>query len=514
MAGLLAACVIPLVAAGFLFRNELTQLLGRNPEIEKDLAESQKVSAEKKQEAEQVEREEERVAHVASDEPKAQVPERPRPPVVATNAAQPKLPVAVTPGPPVVAANTPKAAAPRVAYLKIPEPGEGVLLGHSDVCTLKLNHKSASFVKIIQCYNQPKFSDDYIINFTNDKISVIGKNSISNSANLLTFSINNDILIFAWGIYSSQQIKLIEPLRDSVLVIEYPDTGRHYVMLRDPGAKDGSGPLPLTRQGPNGRGSQSGKGKLREAPFQWASRGEALKSSRWPLFIRRWRITSWLNPNGEPILISSGEGKGPGTSISETIIKGEVELSLKLDETQDERENGKVVLEFLQPDPNPKRRSRDKALSEFLKGYNKDDRGGGAVGGGGSPWATVADRSEKIDERLKEIEKSLLAELTMLLPSNEGGHSGKSARSNIDSAIKSLKEDRSGESKEETIKKKIGELEDLRGKFGSLNDARENWETNLKEDCLHLASRSELCLVISLKADENTVIDIAKIGNW
>ncbi len=262
----------------------------------------------------------------------------------------------------------------------------------------------------------------------------------------------------------------------------------------------------------------------REAIFQWAMNGVDLRETKWELFIRRWRITSWLAPDGKPILISSGERKRPGKTIDESIIKDEVRLSLRLNESSNKKENIKVILGFSQPgfDPKrksrektkfsgPRRQSRDKAISNLLEGYDKDKGGGGAAEKSGSRPETAADRNKRIEARLREIEEDLLAKWTKQVAKGTEDHSGKSPLSEIDRRIRALKEnqDQNDEAMKET---KI--LEDFRQKFESLDEARRSWETNLKEDCLHEPFRSELNIVISLEADESTVIDIAKFGKW
>ncbi len=95
VATLVAACVVPIAATGFIFRNQVVKLLGLNPEVEKRTAESQKVVAEKKQEIEKVEKPKEAPAPVVRTGPKVAVAEpRKQPEAAAEPAKKPSPPQA------------------------------------------------------------------------------------------------------------------------------------------------------------------------------------------------------------------------------------------------------------------------------------------------------------------------------------------------------------------------------------------------------------------------------------
>ena len=68
--------------------------------------------------------------------------------------------------------------------------------------------------------------------------------------------------------------------------------------------------------------------------------------------------------DGKPLLISSGEQYTSGGPITEDVIPEEVKLSLKLDQGQNRKENIRVMISFIRP--NPRRRSRDESISGFL----------------------------------------------------------------------------------------------------------------------------------------------------
>jgi hypothetical protein len=118
IAALVAACVVPIAATGFIFRDQVMKVLGLNPEIERRTTESRKVVADKKQEIEKVERSKEKPSPVVHAKPKAPAAEAPRRPVAASEAPEAKNPPDK---------REPDSAAKRaVAVAKTPTPDEPI----------------------------------------------------------------------------------------------------------------------------------------------------------------------------------------------------------------------------------------------------------------------------------------------------------------------------------------------------------------------------------------------------
>jgi hypothetical protein len=366
------------------------------------------------------------------------------------------------------ASNTPDAKVDsHVSFLSLPRVAEGMSQTSEHKSSILLESKSASIGELIVPSARADFRESYKINTQKNSLSIFlnSTSSLFDPSAIASFTLQEGRLRFSWGSSDQDRARVIETLRDSVLTIQDTVLGRQYVLLRDPGIEGKIDPFSLIPPGPGVPSSKPRKRTKREVDFHWASRPGELKDAKLELFIRRWKVTSWLSTDGEPVPITFGERGSPGEPISEDIIPGEVKFMLKLDSTN--KANVKVVLEFLKPDPNPNRQERDRLIAAFLD--SKDPEGKG-----GTVPASPVDRNKSIQGRLRKIEETLQRDAEPVLP---------------------------GASKDQS-------------RFGALDEAKKKWEINQKEDCLHYACRSQLCLVISLKADSSTVIDVAKIGNW
>jgi hypothetical protein len=396
------------------------------------------------------------------------------------------------------ASNTPDAKVDsHVSFLSLPRVGEGMSQTSEHQSSILLESKSASIGELIVPSARADFRESYKINTQKNSLSIFlnSTSGLSDPSAIASFTLQEGRLTFSWGSSDQDRARVIDTLRDSVLTIQDTASSRRYVLLRNPGVVRKNDAFSLTQDG-TGAPNPNSK-KKREVNFPWVSNPGEWKDGKLELFIRRWKVTSWLSENGEPIPITSGEHGSPGEPISEDIIPGEVRLVLKLDSTN--KATVKVVLEFLKPDPKSNRQERDRLIAAFLDSNDPE-------GKGGTVPATPVDRNKSIQGRLRKIEETLQRDAEAVLPGASKDQSKRSLQ--IASALKDLKDRRGDDAKR---KEEFKELED---RFGALDEAKKKWEINQKEDCLHYACRSQLCLVISLKADSSTVIDVAKIGNW
>jgi hypothetical protein len=390
---------------------------------------------------------------------------------------------------------------PSVSFLSIPDlatPGVGGvdLQKSSKESWIQLKYKSASLGTLIPSESHPHFEDDYVCSVSKNKIgvSIKSKSSVIDPGDIAFFSLDENKLKFSWAKQSDEQKNLIETLRDSVLMIEDSAVGRHYVLLRDPGVNSDNKAISLISDHPIPRTD-----KRRVASYPWATNERALGKSHWDLFVSRWKITSWLEHNGKPILISSGERKASSEDIRD-VIPGEVGLSIKAD-----KNIVRVRFEFRASD----RVSRDDQINNAIREWKNSKGDKVADGKSVSTKDNTSETNKEIEVRLREIEEGIRSELTKLVPMDRKTHIGRASLGEIREQIRSLKRNTESKSKEMT------RLDKIQKEVQSLEEAKKNWEINLKEDCLrNKVVRSDLCVVISLRVNASTTLEVAKIGDF
>ncbi len=263
---------------------------------------------------------------------------------------------------------------------------------------------------------------------------------------------------------SSQNDELSSATRDIVLMLKSVGGDEDYLVLRDPKPRNTILPFDLK----NEYGRQLDRFQKRSRVFTWADDENALVKTKWTLGIRRWRIVNRLAKDGPERIIAAGD-RGTGEvkeAIEEIINHGDAKLSIRIG--HDKRHCIQVGLQF--------------------------DTG------------RIMDHNAKKDRLFRDYE------INLTKPSqNQRGHQKKRREEEplspleIHDTLKKIEENLRGDLQEfNKIKISMADLEELRRIVS-------------KEILYNFMNRSEisdLSLVVGLKLDNGTVLEIARIGTF
>jgi GTPase-associated protein 1, N-terminal domain type 2/GTPase-associated protein 1, middle domain len=141
---------------------------------------------------------------------------------------------------------------------------------------------------------------------------------------LASFSTKDGELCFRWSPEAAHSKHLAESLRDGVLKATTDNGHSYYVLLR--GSEIIGKPFPL---GPTGEMRlMSDDLKPRNKELEWTN-SDSLVGTKWPLGIRKWRLTSQRLP-GPPKVIASGDEKSPLQQVEAEIIPKEAWMRFEI----------------------------------------------------------------------------------------------------------------------------------------------------------------------------------------
>jgi hypothetical protein len=262
---------------------------------------------------------------------------------------------------------------------------------------------------------------------------------------------------FDWTKDASKQAIRADALRDAVLRFQARDGQPIFALLRAveppnhrPLVIVDNQPLLFDRLDPRTR------------PVTWTRNPEALEGAKWKLSIRRWRLViSRPVPDAEPSrrefhsapLESEKDERSPGVKTEQDLVRGEVTLKLSIDP-----ESPDSITVRLVPDREKVvegRKGRAARLNTFKESTPKGKEG------------RESDPIEYRRDQLRELE----------------------AASKKDN---------------QAIQKVKGEISELK----ALDDIRQI------EDLLAKPVRAELSVVIGLDVDDSTILEIARIGEF
>ena len=180
---------------------------------------------------------------------------------------------------------------------------------------------------------------------------------LERSIQLARFTIKNDRLQFTWTEGAFQRRELAERLRDGIICIDIQDGDQRFALLRN--LQITPGIALITSDHPR---LVKDDLKKRTLELPW-TKSDSLKGTKWPLWIRRWKVVSRLRP-GEPGLeIASGEESHHHHKIEKDIITDEVLLRLEIDP-----KNILVSIDFNQQEVIARRRNRKERLEIIQAG--------------------------------------------------------------------------------------------------------------------------------------------------
>ncbi len=249
---------------------------------------------------------------------------------------------------------------PHVLFLSIPEPerqsvGEEGSVGKPSI---SLADDSASIARIMN------LADYKAVPPSGRRlgIQIQSASETADPTDLATFIIDEGRLTFSWGKENEERKELARSLRDSVLKIETSKHEEFYVLLRDPVVEANSPPIPL--RGVSGIVSGDGK---RTIPFIWAKKPSAFKGTNLRLGIRRWRIVNQLSNEGPKRILANGEeGEELKKEIEIDIKDGDCKLTVRIDPAELRR--NRVTLEIIPKLVEPHQRRRGELFQQYKIG--------------------------------------------------------------------------------------------------------------------------------------------------
>jgi len=335
-----AACLVPLVAIGFLFGAQgLMKLLGFHSEISQKIAtESERVSeAKKKVQVETAEK-------VAQSETARLKPEEHALTKVEPNRKAAETPFSVVPDPSDGMREPPKPQGPvilrPVAEKNKPMKSEVVFLELPAVQVSEFGGTSTK--QSVEAF-LPNGGDEIIPKYYMSDFDVkvleprgglaVWTKSLSEygAIPLARLKAKKGKLHFEWLEQAKQRKELAESLRDGILRIG-ADGENSYVLLRDPRIS-GLEAFDLANGPEKGRSRPllPDDFKPRELSFPWANE-QALKGTRWKLGIRGWKIVCRLVEPGPEIVIAQAQNQGTWlASVNDEFIPKEVRLKIFID---------------------------------------------------------------------------------------------------------------------------------------------------------------------------------------
>jgi hypothetical protein len=252
---------------------------------------------------------------------------------------------------------------------------------------------------------------------------------------------------------SSQKDELTEAVRDFVLKVKSNEGDEDYLLLRDPKPHSSNQPFDLK----NDKSRQLDHSQKRSRTFSWADQKRALIGTKWKIGIRRWRIANRLTKDGPERIMAAGDlGKGElKDAIEAPIGSGDVHLSIRI--SHDEKNCIQVILQFdssstIAHNATKNRLFRDYAIKEPKSSEN-------------SPMSPL-----EIHKYLKKIEADLQGNMEQF--------------------------------NQVTISS------------GDLRELRNIVSKEILYNFMDKSEISELSVVIGLRLDDGTIIDIARIGTF
>ncbi len=266
-------------------------------------------------------------------------------------------------------------------------------------------------------------------------------------------------LSFDWRKISQQEPETVAEVLDAVVKIRCEDGDVQYVLLRNPGVREERGTLVLF--------GYSGKGpKTRALSANWAEK-DGLKATKRQFLIRRWRVACRWQDESDLFVVGSKAAAGPLANDEQPIIPDEVILRIKIDPT--DPCNIQVRIE-----PGPRFKERLARLERQINELEEQDIYMNRILGRDLA-ARVLDLKRDRDDRLKALE----------------------AREHGDERNDKIRQ----------TKKEAAELEKLltSARIYSLVGELEHGDTD---------SKVELSLIVCLKLESGTLLDIARFGDF
>jgi hypothetical protein len=271
---------------------------------------------------------------------------------------------------------------------------------------------------------------------------------------------------FRWDselVQSSRKDELTLAVRDIVLKLRSKDGDGDYLLLRDPNPINSDQPFDLK----NDRAQQLDHLHKRYRTFNWASEKAALDGTKWKLGIVRWRIVNRLSKNGQGRTIGSGEqrnGKLKDTFVH-SINYEDAKLFIRIN--HDERHRIDVGLDFDSNFIRVHHDRRDRLFHDFdINLKRRIDSGKRRK----EPREDSPHTPLEVHESLEKLEMDLQTELTQY--------------NNM------------------TISK------------ADLYELRKIVSKEILYNFLDNSEVSELSVIIGLRLDDGTVLDIARIGTF
>lgn len=279
--------------------------------------------------------------------------------------------------------------------------------------------------------------------------------------------VNREALSFRWDDrlwQSSRRDELTAAVRDIVVKIQPEEGNEDYLLLRDPRPLSNDTPFDLKKV----TNQQFDHFRQRHLTFPWAAKKDALVGTRWNLGIRRWRIVNRLSKAGPDKIIAAGE-QGNGEmkeEIVDNINDGDVKLWIKI--KHDERHLIQVILEF-----------------DSIR---------------------IKDHNEKRDRIFRDYQINLTKprEDSSNPPTNRGD----------DPRAIPLEVHQSLERLREELGREVPMVNNMRISKADLNDLKEIVSKEMLYNFMDKSQLSNLSLVVGLKLNDGTILDIASFGKF
>ena len=190
------------------------------------------------------------------------------------------------------------------------------------------------------CY----YMSDFDIRYINKNNSLeIWTKSDSEYGKLRLASLKTEAgkLHFEWTAEARQRKMHAETLRDGILKIVPENNDNYYVLLRGSKIIE-ERPLSL---GPRTQRLMWDDLSTRSLPLEWA-KNDSFVGTKWPLGIRKWRISSILPGESSPKVLAWGDGPTLPSEVKAAIIPNEAWVRLVIDTKNKEPHLIKVFLSF------------------------------------------------------------------------------------------------------------------------------------------------------------------------